>query len=332
MDMRRFLVRKTVYLTVTMFAILVTNFLMFRVMPGNPARAFAPKGITPEIEEMILERFHLTEPLLTQFYYYMLQVVQLDFGVSSTLRPGAEVANVIAPMLVNTVALVGVGTVGAIFAGIALGRYVAWRRGQAADTVGMAFTLTFYSMPTYILALAFLMFFAGYLDLFPLKGAYGELPFVHNPPSYTQMNILEKLISRGYHLILPASAFALQYMADFVLIMRNSLTDVLTEDYIVTARAKGLSNEAILKDHASRNALLPVVTVIAISIGWVLGGEIMVELIFSYEGIGQLTWDAVYKRDYPVLQALFLIMSVAVLVANLLADIIYTYLDPRVSV
>jgi peptide/nickel transport system permease protein len=114
--------------------------------------------------------------------------------------------------------------------------------------------------------------------------------------------------------------------------MRNSLTDVLTEDYIVTARAKGLSNKAILRDHAMRNAMLPVVTVAAISIGWVLGGDIMVELVFSYEGLGLLTWEAVNLRDFPLLQAIFLIMAIVVLIANFLADIIYMYLDPRVKV
>jgi peptide/nickel transport system permease protein len=114
--------------------------------------------------------------------------------------------------------------------------------------------------------------------------------------------------------------------------MRNSLTDVLTEDYITTARAKGVPNSLVLKDHAMKNALLPVVTVMAISIGWVLGGTIMVEIVFSYEGLGKLTWDAVGARDYPLLQALFLIMAVAVLAANLVADIVYTYLDPRVKI
>jgi len=127
-------------------------------------------------------------------------------------------------------------------------------------------------------------------------------------------------------------AFTIEVMAEYALIMRNSLTDVLTEDYIVTARAKGLSNKAILRDHAMKNAMLPVVTVAAISIGWVLGGDIMVEMVFSYEGLGLLTWEAVNLRDFPLLQAIFLIMAIVVLIANFLADIIYMYLDPRVKV
>lgn len=332
MDMRKFVIRKVAYLSITLFAIILTNFFLFRIMPGDPVRAFIPKGIDPYIAELVRDSFHLNDPLHVQFYYYLTQVFQFDFGVTSSYQKGSEVIDILVPRMFNTLILVGIGTTIAIFAGVALGRYVAWRRGQPADTIGMAFTLTFYTMPTFLLALGLLILFSGTLDWFPLKGAYGELPFVDSAPDYVHMNLFEKVTSRMYHIVLPVLAFSIQIMADFVLIMRNSLTDVLTEDYIVTARAKGLSDEAILKDHAMRNALLPVVTVMAIAIGWVVGGEIMVELIFSYEGIGQLTWDAVNLRDFPLLQALFLIMAVGVLFANLIADIVYTYLDPRVKI
>jgi peptide/nickel transport system permease protein len=332
MDMRRFVVRKAIYLTITLFAILATNFFLFRVMPGDPVSAFIQRGPDEEARQKLMEVFHLNESIPSQFYHYLVDVFHLDFGITYSTVGGSEVTSVIAPRLFNTLTLMVLGTTIAIFAGIRLGRFVAWRRGTAADTLGMTFTLTFYTMPTFILALALVMLFGGRLDWFPLAGAYGELPFYDNPPRYVDMNLMERLVSRLYHLVLPSLAFAIQWMADFTLIMRNSLTDVLTEDYILTARAKGLSDEAILRDHAMRNALLPVVTVIAITIGWVVGGEIMVELIFSFEGIGQLTWDAVDNRDFPLLQALFLIIAVGVLIANLIADIVYTYLDPRVKI
>jgi peptide/nickel transport system permease protein len=332
MDLRKYIMKKSVYLAITLFAIVLTNFVMFRLMPGDPIRAFAPKGIPIEVADRIREEFHLNDPPLVQFYYYLIQLLHFDFGVTSTYLSGSDVRDVIMPKLFNTLLLVGVGTTIAIIVGISLGRYIAWRRGQLADTVGMTFTLTFYTMPTFLLALALLILFGETLGWFPIKGAYGEIPFLANPPDYPDMNLLEKIVSRSYHMVLPAMAFSIQIMADFVLIMRNSLTDVLTEDYITTAKAKGLSDEEVLRDHAMRNALLPVVTVMAIAIGWIVGGEIMVELIFSYEGIGQLTWDAVTHYDYPLLQALFLIMAVGVLIANLLADIVYTYLDPRVKI
>jgi peptide/nickel transport system permease protein len=332
MDMRRFLAKKAVYLAITLFAIILTNFLLFRIMPGDPARAIIPRGATPEVIENLTARFHLDEPLYRQFFYYLGDLFTLDFGITSSYMPGTEVVDVLVPRLFNTLLLMAFGTAIAIFAGISLGRFIAWRRGSAVDTAGLAFSLTFYTMPTFVLALALVIFFGGTLGWFPLKGPYGEIPFYDNPPSYPDMNLAEKIVSRGYHLVLPVLAFSLQWMADFVLIMRNSLTDVLTEDYILTARAKGLSDEEVLREHAMRNALLPVVTVVAITVGWVIGGEIMVELIFSYEGIGQLTYDAVYYRDFPMLQALFLLMAVGVLFANLVADLVYTKLDPRVRI
>jgi peptide/nickel transport system permease protein len=333
MNKRKFLAKKMVSLAITLFAILTTNFILFRVMPGDPALAFLPKGASEEVIDMVREDMHLNEPLSVQFYDYIIDTIMLDFSVTTVYPPtGTEVADIVMPRLFNTLLLIGIALIIAIIAGVSLGRFAAWRRGEAADTLAMTFALLFYTMPTFILALALLIFFCGgTLDWFPIKGAYGELPFVNNPPRYSDMSLLEKIVSRSYHIAMPVLAFSLQMMADFMLIMRNSLTDVLTEDYIVTAKAKGLSHRQVMNEHAMKNAMLPVVTVIALAMGWVVGGEIMVEIIFSYEGIGQLTWAAVEARDYPLLQALFLILAVGVLIANLISDIVYVYIDPRVS-
>ena len=332
MDTRSFVTRKLVYIAITLFAILLFNFFLFRIMPGGPEDVLVPKTGNEELKQAIREKFHLNDPYPEQFAYYMYQVFTLDFGISASVWKGAPISDGLPEPIFNTILLIGFGSVLAIWLGIGLGRYAAWRRGKPADTVGMAFALVFYSMPTFLFALIMVMVFAGELGWFPLNGPYGKIPGDPNPPDYLDMSIGQKIVSRAYHLILPVLAFAMEVMAEYALIMRNSLTDVLTEDYIVTARAKGLSNRDILHNHAMRNAMLPVVTVAAISIGWILGGDIMVEIVFGYEGMGMLTWDAVNARDFPVLQALFLIMAVAVLVANLLADLIYMYLDPRVHV
>jgi len=323
MDMRTYLTRKLIYLVITLFAIIAFNFFLFRIMPGDPAAVLVPRSGDEVLKNLIRDRFHLNDPILVQLYYYIVQVFTGDMGVSTGVWKNAEIADAIGPKIFNTVLLVGIGTVLAIWLGILLGKFAAWRRGQVADTLGMGFALVFYSMPTFLFALILLMVFAGYLHWFPLKGAIG--------PDYPDLNLFGKIMDRANHLVLPVIAFTLEIMAEFALIMRNSLTDVLTEDYITTARAKGLSNKAILNDHAMKNALLPVVTVMAISIGWMLGGTIMVEMVFSYDGLGKLTWDAVVSLDYAVLQAVFLLMAIAVLVANLVADIVYFYLDPRVK-
>jgi peptide/nickel transport system permease protein len=325
MDMRTYFTRKLIYLVITLFAIIAFNFFLFRIMPGDPAAVLVPKSGSEELKNLIREEYHLNDPLLTQLYYYIVQVFTGDLGVSTGVWKASNIADAIGPKIFNTVLLVGIGTALAVWLGVALGKYAAWRRGRPADTLGMAFALVFYSMPTFLFALILLMLFAGEFQWFPLQGAY-------NPTTYADMNPFEKILDRGYHLVLPVIAFTLEIMAEFALIMRNSLTDVLTEDYITTARAKGVSNKSILNDHAMRNALLPVVTVLAISVGWVLGGTIMVEMVFSYDGLGLLTWEAVVNLDYPLLQALFLLMAVAVLVANLIADMVYFYLDPRVKI
>ncbi len=323
-NIKSYIGKRMVYLVITLFAIIIFNFILFRVMPGDPAKVLVPRTNDAALIHMVRDRFNLNDPILEQLGHYIVQVFTLDFGISSGVWKYGEISKGLPTPIFNTVLLVGIGTIFAALLGIRLGRFAAWRRGKPADSVGMAFALTFYSMPTFLFALVMLMIFAGTFQWFPLKGAVGQ--------NYVDMNILEKIGSRAYHLVLPVFAFTIEMMAEYALIMRNSLTDVLTEDYITTARAKGLSNKAILNEHAMKNAMLPVVTVIAISVGWILGGDIMVEIIFSYQGLGLLTWDAVNKRDFPVLQAVFLLMAIVVLICNLIADLIYLYLDPRVEV
>jgi len=307
-----------------LFAIIAFNFFLFRIMPGDPAAVLVPKSGSEILKEAIRDRFHLNDPIYVQLYYYIVQVFTGDLGISTGVWKNSNIADAIGPKIFNTVVLVGIGTALAVYFGVMIGKFAAWRRGKPADTIGMGFSLVFYSMPTFLFALILLMIFAGELKWFPLWGA--------TSPDYSSMGLLDKVLDRGYHLVLPVIAFTLEIMAEFALIMRNSLTDVLTEDYITTARAKGVSNKNILNEHAMRNALLPVVTIMAISIGWVLGGTIMVEMVFSYDGLGLLTWEAVVSLDYPLLQAIFLLMAIAVLVANLIADIVYFYLDPRVKI
>ena len=327
-NMRAFLARKTVYVFITFIIIISFNFFLFRIMPGDPTSVLVPKTGNEELKEAIREAFGLDKPLWEQYFLYIKQVFTLDWGISTGLRKYADVTDVMAPALMNTIILLGTGTVLAIILGINVGKFAAWRRGTAADAASMSISLTFYSMPTFLFALFMLMAFAGYFKWFPIKGSEGWLPFLGQSDIDT---LGEKILSRLYHLVLPLIVFTLEIMAEFAIIMRNSLTDVLTEDYIVTARAKGLSNKQILDNHAMRNAMLPVVTVMAIAIAWVLGGTIMVEMVFSYDGLGLMTWDAVVNQDYALLQALFLLFAVAVLIANAISDVIYFYLDPRVE-
>ena len=224
MDMRSFVTRKLIYLAITLFAILLFNFFLFRIMPGDPAAVIVPKTGDEALKSMIRDKFHLNDPYPQQFYYYVVQVFTLDFGPSAAVWKGAPISDGLPEPIFNTVLLVGIGTALAVYLGVMLGKFAAWRRGKPADTVGMAFALVFYSMPTFLFALIMLMLFAGELQWFPLNGPYGRLPFVDHPPRYEDMSIIEKIISRGYHLVLPVIAFTIEVMAEFALIMRNSLT------------------------------------------------------------------------------------------------------------
>ena len=330
-NMRAYIARKLLYAFITLIVIISFNFFLFRIMPGDPSAVLVPRCGDPVLREAVREAFGLNLPLHEQWVKYIWQVFTLDWGISTGLRKYADVWDVMAPALMNTIILLGTGTVLAIFFGISLGKFAAWRRGTPVDAIGMSAALVFYSVPTFLVALFMLMIFAAWLEWFPLNGSVGTLPWVGAFDTH-EAGLGTIVLSRMYHLVLPLTAFTLEIMAEFALIMRNSLTDVLTEDYIVTARAKGLPNKQILHDHAMRNALLPVVTVMAISIGWVLGGTIMVEMVFSYEGLGLMTWDAVLYQDYALLQAIFLLMAMAVLAANFVADLVYMYLDPRVKI
>lgn len=323
-DFRSYIFRKTIYLAITILLILSFNFVLFRVMPGDPARAVIPKGASPEVIDALRDKWGLDEPYLTQFVRYLVNVFQGDLGTSFTVRVNHPVVSILGPALANTLVLVGAGTFLAVMAGIMLGRLAAWKRGTPTDRIASGFFLIFYCMPTFLFALILLSLFTKYIPDWPSRGAYGE--------DYRYLDLWGKIGDRAYHTLLPLGALVVEEIAAFAIITRSALIDVMTEEYMVTAVAKGMRSRDILHRHAMPNAMLPVVTVVAMYVGWVLSGSIMIEVIFSYPGLGKLTWDAVWGEDYPVLQAVFMLETVAVLVANYFADLLLFRLDPRVKI
>jgi peptide/nickel transport system permease protein len=293
------------------------------MMPGDVTDTLIPKGTDPETREQLREYYGLDEPKIVQYFIYMKGIFTGHLGKTSTVRVNEEIADVLKVYVGNTLILVGSGTIISIFLGVLLGRETAWRRGKLADRAGSAFFLVFYCMPTFLFALILLTVFTTYVSGWPSKGAYGS--------EYADLDVLGKIWDRTYHTLLPMFALTIETIATFSIITRSSLIDVLTEDYMVTAVAKGLRGRQVLKNHAMPNAMLPVVTVVAMNVGWVLSGSIMIEVIFSYPGLGWLTWKAVYSLDYPLLQAAFMLETVAVVVANFIADILLGMLDPRVK-
>jgi len=324
LGMRDFFLRKLIYLFITLFLIITFNFFLFRVMPGDPIYLLFPKGATPEV---IAEWKHLLgwdQPLFTQYFVYVKDTFTGDLGISFKYLPRTPISDILPPYITKTLFLSGVGVVISIVLGVIVGREVAWRKGKMFDKVVTTTAIIMYSIPAFLYALFFIMIFVKFIPGWPFWGAVSD--------NFGDMNIFEKIFDISQHAFLPVISVAIESLAGFALIVRSSLIDVMTEDYILTAEAKGLPDRDILKKHAMPNAFLPVVAVIAFNVGWILGGTVMIEYIFTYKGLGYLTWEAVLGYDYPLLQACFLLETITVLIANFIADILNFYLDPRVEI
>lgn len=307
----------------TIWLILTFNFLLFRVMPGDVTRIVIPKNATPEVLENLRHYYGLDKSLPEQYGRYLSQLATGHLGESISFQTGWKIEDFLGGYLMNTLILVGFGTALSIIIGVWLGRYTAWKRGQPADRIGSAFFLVFYCMPTFLFALMMLTLMSRLVPAWPIAGAYS--------PTYYTMSFTDQIGDRIVHTLLPLFALVIETIATFSIITRSSLIDVMTEEYMVTAVAKGLTGNTILRKHAMPNAMLPVVTVVAMNVGWVLSGSIMIEIIFSYQGLGYLTYYAVTSHDYPVLQAAFMLEAVAVVLANFIADLMLMRLDPRVK-
>ena len=321
---RGYFVRRAFYIFIAIIMVLSFNFFLFRVMPGDVVHVVIPKGASPETLERLTEYYGLDEPLYVQYFIYMKQTFMGEFGESINFRKGAPVADLLPSYITKTFMLTGLGTIISISIGVYFGREAAWRRGTAYDRVGGAFFLVFYCIPTFLFALVLLTLFAKYIPGWPIQGEFGE--------DYYSLSPLGKVWDRTIHVLLPLLALVIESIAAFSIITRSSLVDVLTEEYMVTAVAKGLPGRQVLKRHAMPNAMLPVVTVVAMNVGWILGGVIMIEVIFSYQGLGYLMWEAVIGYDYPIIQATFMLEAIAVIVANFVADLLLFRLDPRLKI
>jgi len=322
MQARAFLARKLVNLVILLFAVWTLNFFLFHMLPGDPTFALVGNRIPADMVDTIRHQFGLDRPLLDQYFVSLGSTLQGKLGYSWFYKD--NVLDVVLYRLQYTLLLVGVGTFFTVLVGVYLGIIAGSRRGEPLDVAIVGSSLAFYAMPAFWLGMILIMVLAANFKLFPLRG--------FSEAGASNETLFEAILDRLWHMVLPVLTFVLVTMSEFVLMMRNALVDVLTEDYIVTARAKGLSPKMIVRRHAVPNALLPTVATTAMFIGWIVTGAIMIEVVFSWPGIGSLIWDALNHRDYPVLQGIFLIVTMAMLVANFVADIVYVYIDPRVRI
>jgi peptide/nickel transport system permease protein len=336
----RFLLGKAGGALFTVGVVLVLNFFLFRILPGDPARAgVRDPRLTQESQAAIRARFGLDKPVIngiervnplrlgsftvnpldTQFFIYLRNLLQGNLGIS--YHRNRPVTELLKERLGNTVLLVGSGQILALVIGIALGAAAAWKSRTAIDYGALVGSLVAWSMPTFWLGMVLLFWGSRWLGL-PIGGMI--------TPGASFANPWDAWMDVALHMVLPVLTQTIVYVAEYVLIMRTTMLDVLSEDYILTAKAKGLSTFQILKDHALKNAALPIVTIVALNLGFTVAGAIQVEIVYSWPGLGQAIYESVVRRDYPMLQGVFLLLAVSVVFANLLADLLYSYLDPRV--
>ncbi|MEA2399867.1 MAG: peptide/nickel transport system permease protein [Thermoleophilaceae bacterium] len=317
----RWLAGKVAAALVTFAFVLVFNFFLFRVM-GDPTTQLArlPRA-TPEEIQKLRASYGLDKPITGQFADYAGDTLRFDLGISQrTRRP---VWTEIKDALPWTLLLVGTGTLLATLIGAWLGVIAATRRGKPADDGLLGFSLFTYAAPEYWIGIILILVLAVWLPIFPA----GQ----QMTPGEDFSGFVPQAVDVAKHLVLPGAAMTLMLLGQYFLIMRSSMVDVLTEDFITVKRAIGLPWQRVVRQHAVPNALLPLVTLSAIQFGAVVGGAITIETIFSWPGLGELSFNAINDKDFPVLQGTFLIFSAGVILANLLADCLYFVLDPRVQ-
>jgi peptide/nickel transport system permease protein len=318
---REYLLKRVVISCLMIPAIIVFTFLLLRLAPGDPAVMMAGEGATPDFVEMIRKVYGLDKPLYEQLAIYMSKLLTGDFGYSFTFK--RPVLEVILDRVPTTILLAGTGALIAIAFGVLLGVVAAIKKDSLTDSAISSLTLILYSIPIFALAQFLVLFLVIQYRLFPLSG-YVSLGVSPSDPLKFTLDVL-------WHLVLPASSLALIQMATYVKLTRTSMIEALYSNYIIAARARGLNSRRILLRHALKNALLPIVTMAGIQLGLIIGGVVITETIFSWPGVGRLTIEAIDARDFPLLLGIFIFTSVSVVVANIVTDIVYTYIDPRVK-
>ncbi|MCB2148092.1 MAG: ABC transporter permease [Deltaproteobacteria bacterium] len=323
MGLKRFVLRRLVEIAVIFFVIMTVLFVLFRLAPGDPVSRMVDPSMTPEDARLLMESMGLDQPLWTQYLYYLKNVATGNMGVS--FHYGEPVIDILMNRLPNTVLLFTTSILLSALLGVFLGKIAAWKRGQRTDTlltIGALFCHTLF-LPW--LALIMIWFFAYRVGWFPITGMVSPDVWIDPGAGW-----LAKALDVLHHMALPLMTLILIHFGSYLLVMRSSMLDTLKDDYIITARAKGLEEKTIRDHHAAPNAALPVVTSVGLSLAFSINGGALTETVFTWPGIGRELVFSVSHSDYPLAQAAFLIIAIVVLVANLVVDVLYAYLDPRI--
>ncbi|MFW6081803.1 MAG: ABC transporter permease [Desulfosalsimonas sp.] len=323
MHLRKLILRRSLEILLVFFIILTGLFLLFHLAPGDPVSRMVEPGMTRQDTQMLIAQLGLDKPVWLQYLYYVKNFFSGNFGIS--FHYGRPVIEIIASRLPNTILLFTTSIILSAFAGVMWGKTVAWYKGSPVDTWTTILALVCHTLFLPWIALLFIWVFAYHVGWFPLSGMMS--PEVWIDPS---SGLFAKITDILHHLLLPLLTLFITHVGAYLLIMRSSMLETLKEDYILTARAKGLSEKKVRNRHAAPNAKLPVVTTIGLSLAFSINGGALTETVFSWPGIGRELIFAVSNNDYPLAMGSFLFISIVVLVANLVVDVLYAYLDPRI--
>lgn len=331
--MREYLLKRLVFLIFTLWGITLISFTMLQLTPGSPIemKLLQDQGgglgeksvISEESIQRLREQYHLDKPIHIRYALWLKDIVRLDFGTSFTdHRP---VIQKIAERLPVSLIFGFSGIIVAFFIGLPLGIWAAARHNRPADRIITFLSIALYALPSYVLAILLITFLGGgdFLDLFPIYGIQSD--------NYNELSLMGKLLDRAYHFVLPGLCYSIGGIAFIAQQQRASLLDALHQDYVRTARAKGVSEKAILFKHAFRNSLIPSLTVLGAMVPSILGASVIIEAVFSIPGLGLLSYEALLQRDYPTIMANFTISAFLSLIGILLSDLLYVLVDPRIS-
>ncbi len=319
MTLRNYIIKRSVQAIPLIFGVIILNFTLIHLAPGDIALIMAGEDAAPEYIEALRTKFGLDKPIHEQLMIYISNILKGDFGYSFANRE--PVVKVILERVPATVLLISCSMLFSISIGILLGVNASkspYSRADNATTVG---SLLGFSIPNFWLGIMLMLVFSLTLGIFPVQGMYTV---------GVEMSGIERWIDIAWHLVLPALVLGTARTARYARMTRATMLDVLDQDYIITARAKGCNGRLVLFDHALKNALLPVVTMIGLNLGSIITGATLTETVFAWPGIGRLMKDSIFRRDYPVLMGLFIMVSISIIIATILTDILYAYLDPRI--
>jgi peptide/nickel transport system permease protein len=324
--MLSYVIRRFAYAVLTFFGITVAVFLLVHLVPGDPisiwAGAAGPRQLPHAVLDAIRHEHHLDRPLPEQYLWWLKGVLTLDFGTAMLTH--RAVTSVIAEKLPNTFLLNVISFLIAAGIGVPIGLWSATRSGRPAERASAVLFFLLYSLPSFWVALLLMQLLSVRLNVVPLFGMTSD--------AYLDMTTAQRIIDRARHLILPVLTLTYAQLAIFARFSKSALTEVIRQDFITTARAKGAAPMSVWWRHAFRNALIPLITLLGLVIPHLLSGSVIVESIFQWDGIGRLYYDAILARDYPTVLGLTVITAVVTLLASLLADLLYAGADPRIRV